>query len=75
MKAIAYYYRGKSMGGTFHLGDRLIISSVSLNNIKRGDVIVFHGKNRVGDFDEIVHRVVELVGMRTYHARRRQFDQ
>jgi hypothetical protein len=52
------------MEGTFQPGDRLEVVFASLNELKEGDVILFH------DFEtgqEIVHRVVnfEINGLRT----------
>jgi signal peptidase I len=56
------FYRGRSMGGTFRLGDRLIIRPVSWNEIQPGDVIVFTDANHRDGTDEIVHRVVRVTG-------------
>jgi hypothetical protein len=58
------FYLGKSMGGTFHLGDRLVIGPISLTDIRPGDVIVFHDVNHKDDMEEVVHRVVRVTGDR-----------
>jgi len=56
------FYRGRSMGGTFRLGDRLIIRPVLWNEIKPGDVILFQNTNHGDQTDEVVHRVVKVRG-------------
>jgi signal peptidase I len=54
------YYRGNSMRGAFHLGDRLLIAPTLLAEIYPGDVIVFRITTPRGEVDEIVHRVVAI---------------
>jgi signal peptidase I len=54
------FYRGKSMKGTFCVGDRLVIRPVPLASIATGDVIVYQKTNSQGEIDETVHRVVEI---------------
>jgi signal peptidase I len=53
------FYRGSSMKGTFKPGDKLIIETIPLIQVKRGDLIIFRiiGQERE---DFIVHRVVDL---------------
>jgi signal peptidase I len=52
------FYRGRSMSGTFHPGDCLIVESTALANIRIGDVIVYRGTNHDGEEDVLVHRIV-----------------
>jgi signal peptidase I len=54
------FYRGDSMRGTFHLGDRLLIEPVLFADIQLGDVIVYRGTNGQGNAEEVVHRVVAI---------------
>lgn len=54
------YYRGNSMRATFHLGDRLLIASATVSEVRAGDVVVYRGTNPKGEADEIVHRVVAI---------------
>jgi signal peptidase I len=55
------FYRGPSMLGTFRPGDCLTVESVSITDIRPGDVVVYRGVNREGEPDEVVHRVVVAV--------------
>ncbi len=54
------FYRGRSMKGTFCVGDNLLIEQVSINKLKRGDVIIFQGTDNNGEEKELVHRVVSI---------------
>jgi hypothetical protein len=46
------------MKGTFKPGDKLYIEKISLEKVKRGDLIIFSTINKGGD-DFVVHRVVD----------------
>lgn len=58
-----FFYRGRSMRGTFRNGDYLNVSPVRINNIKIGDIVVFesdfNGKQKK---KLIVHRVISIIG-------------
>ena len=54
---ITRFYRGRSMAGTFRLGDALILEDVSLAQVRAGDVVVFRGIDPEGKENLIVHRV------------------
>ena len=54
------FYHGKSMRGTFIPGDSLTVSSVSLNQVRRGDIIIYCKPSKQDDAEEIVHRVLAL---------------
>jgi hypothetical protein len=45
------------MDGTFRFGDRLIIESVALHDVRLGDIVVYRAMNRRGMEDTLVHRV------------------
>jgi signal peptidase I len=51
-------YTGRSMEGTFRLGDRLIVEPVPFTDLRPGDVIVYQGLNHKGTEEELVHRVM-----------------
>ncbi|MBW2038911.1 MAG: hypothetical protein JRI46_04830 [Deltaproteobacteria bacterium] len=55
------FYRGRSMGGTFCLGDCLRVAPVSLIDVRLGDVVMYRGTNHQGEADELVHRVLAVV--------------
>jgi hypothetical protein len=52
------FYRGRSMLGTFRLGDRLALTPMSTHEVRPGDVVVFRGPNHRDGEDELVHRIV-----------------
>ena len=53
-------YWGRSMEGTFHTGDRLILEPVSINELKKGDVIVFKRLDFGDTKKDLVHRVITI---------------
>lgn len=54
------FYSGRSMKGTFLNGDRLVLEQVSINELNKGDVIVFKGLNFYGSEKDLVHRIVSI---------------
>jgi signal peptidase I len=52
------FYRGNSMKGIFRLGDCLFVESVSIDEIRLGDIVVYRGLNGQGEERELVHRVI-----------------
>ncbi len=54
---ITRFYRGRSMAGTFRLGDALVLEDISPDRVKAGDVVVFRGIGPEGKENLIVHRV------------------
>jgi signal peptidase I len=55
------FYRGASMSGTLRPGDYLIFTPAPFENIRIGDVVVFHNvRNQVEENDDWVHRVVGI---------------
>jgi signal peptidase I len=56
------YYRGNSMRGTFQLGDRLLIEPALFGDITPGDIVLYQRTDALGNTEELVHRVVALVG-------------
>jgi len=54
------FYCGRSMIGTFRIGDCLTVNPVLLNSICKGDVVVFRGLNERGEEKELVHRVMAV---------------
>jgi signal peptidase I len=53
------FYRGRSMKGTFRLGDRLRLELVTLDDVRPGDVVVYASDYK-GHREELVHRVVAV---------------
>jgi signal peptidase I len=53
-------YKGKSMSGTFKFGDRLLIDSLSLAKMKRGDILVYWRINKKEEKEYIAHRVIKI---------------
>jgi signal peptidase I len=53
-------YRGGSMLGTLHRGDRVPIEPVPIAAIRPGDVVAFLGANGRGEPQELVHRTIAL---------------
>jgi signal peptidase I len=52
-----YFYSGRSMRGTFRLGDRLVVTPVALTDVRPGDIVVYYDSC----FEkEIVHRVIAV---------------
>jgi signal peptidase I len=56
----ASFYHGNSMLGTFRPGDRLIAEPVPITAIRPGDVVVYRGREELGQPERIVHRVVAV---------------
>jgi hypothetical protein len=46
------------MAGTFHPGDCLVVQVTAWEQIRAGDVVVFHGRAAGEEKNEIVHRVL-----------------
>ncbi|MGB2963632.1 MAG: signal peptidase I [Anaerolineales bacterium] len=55
------FYHGKSMQGTFCPGDSLTVRPISLNKVRRGDIIIYRQMDKQDVAEEIIHRVVDLV--------------
>lgn len=55
------FYRGCSMKGTFRPGDCLEFESPVRTAIRRGDVLIYRGKNPRGEVEECVHRVIRIL--------------
>lgn len=54
-----FYYRGRSMAGTFCPGDSLIVAPALLDSLRPGDVVVVQGPNQqANNTDRLVHRVI-----------------
>jgi signal peptidase I len=70
------FYRGDSMRGTFHLGDRLRITPVLFGSICPGDVIVYRRIDEQEAVVEVVHRVVAITayGLSTRGDNNRRHD-
>ncbi len=58
-----YFYRGKSMQGTFCPGDALSIISMPFDSVSKGDVIVFRETDSVNPSEIVVHRVVMITAL------------
>ena len=54
------FYRGRSMLGTFHPGDQLTITPVTLASLRPGDVVIFRSMVHSQNQHEVVHRVVSV---------------
>lgn len=55
-------YRGRSMAGTFRVGDRLIVDTTArLPDILAGDVVVFESHQPHTQSKTVVHRVMKVV--------------
>lgn len=76
LKKNKLFYSGRSMKGSFRVGDRLYIEPVLINKLKRGDVIIFQDISQNGEEKELVHRVVSIYkdGLVTRGDNNRQND-
>ncbi len=52
------FYRGRRMAGTFRPGDYLTVVPMGLADVRPGDVMVYHRRDRREDASELVHRIV-----------------
>ena len=59
-KVNSYYYKGKSMIGTFRTGDRLVLETITIDKLNEGDVIVFKGLDPNESDRDLVHRVISI---------------
>ena len=59
-KVNSYYYKGKSMIGTFRTGDRLVLETITIDKLNEGDVIVFKGLDPNESDKDLVHRVISI---------------
>jgi len=71
-----WVYHGESMALVFSPGDILLVESVSIAEVRRGDVVVYHGFTPAGQPTDVVHRVVEVTpqGLRTRGDNNRLLD-
>lgn len=54
-------YKGRSMHGTFKLGDRLQVDPVKIEEIRPGEVVIYLRTGASGSSEEIVHRVLRVL--------------
>ncbi len=54
------FYRGRSMLAVFRPGDYLVLEAAHLDQIRIGDVVVFHSPDTDDDTGTIVHRVIAI---------------
>lgn len=56
-----YFYRGRSMAGTFRDGDALRTIPVAHADLRVGDVVVYRKPGASEGRDKVVHRVVRII--------------
>jgi len=56
---ISLIYSGKSMKGTFKLGDNLIIKNIFLNKLNKGDILAIKSQDSKLIDKKLVHRIVK----------------
>lgn len=54
------FYSGQSMAGTFRPGDLLFIEPVSIDHLRRGDIVVYYDSQPPPEGADTVHRVVAI---------------
>lgn len=54
---LTFPYQGASMRGTFRPGDLLTVTPITLQDLRRGDVVAFHQSSSLIVRRQIVHRV------------------
>jgi hypothetical protein len=55
------FYRGSSMRGTFRVGDCLEMEPAAIGDIRRGDIVIYHGSNPDPKAPiELVHRIISM---------------
>ena len=59
-KEYSYFYKWKSMKGTFRTGDMLFVENIYIDKLEKGDVIVFKGQYSFGSFKNLVHRIISI---------------
>lgn len=59
-KTCPRFYHGGSMAGTFRPGDCLMVKPAAWEQVRAGDVVVFHSRTASEEKNEIVHRVLSV---------------
>jgi len=60
MDKTSFSYHGNSMKGTFQKGNLLVLESLPIEKLHKGDIIAFKNKRKIKENEMIVHRIIHI---------------